>query len=223
MNLARIGNKYFNDSEPWKTIKSNKDRCGTTINLCLQTIFTLAELFKPVIPFTSEKIFIMLNSTPTTWENAGKENLPADHILNKPEILFPKIEDKVIEDLTANLNKTEQAQIPDETEEISIEEFKRIKLKAAKIITAERVEKSEKLLKLNIDLGFEKRQVIAGIAQSYQPEELIGKKIIVLSNLKPAKLFGLESKGMILAIESSDGKFKLLEVPDSVIPGKQVT
>lgn len=218
MNLARAGNKYFNDSEPWVTVKKNKDKCANTINICLNVIYTLAELFEPVVPFSSAKIFKMLDAQKCEWHKCGEINLKEGHKLNEPEILFTKIEDKVIEEQINKLGIVEGAAPKDE--EITIDEFKRIKLKAAIITAAENVKKSEKLLKLQIDLGNEQRQVVAGIAKSYKPEDLIGKKIMVVANLKPAKLFGLDSQGMILALDSTeDGKVKLIEVDDSILPG----
>ncbi|MFZ5946951.1 MAG: methionine--tRNA ligase [Stygiobacter sp.] len=220
LNVARAGNKYFNDSEPWKTSKSNKDKCSTTLNICLNTIFTLAEIFEPVIPFTSKKIFGMLNANPVEWKNSGKTNLEVGHQLNEPQILFNKIEDKVIEQEINKLPKAEEE--PKEIiEQISIDDFKKVKLRVAQIISAENVKKSDKLLKLQIDLGEEKRQLVAGIAKSYSPEELIGKKILVVANLKPAKLFGIESQGMVLALDTSEeGKVKLIEIDQSIELGK---
>lgn len=218
MNLARAGNKYFNDSEPWVTVKKNKDKCATTINICLNVIYTLAELFEPVVPYSSDKIFKMLNTKKCEWDKSGALNLNEGHQLNQPDILFTKIEDKVIEEQINKLGIVE-GEAPKE-EEITIDEFKRIKLKAAVITAAENVKKSEKLLKLQIDLGNEQRQVVAGIAKSYKPEDLIGKKIMVVANLKPAKLFGLDSQGMILALDSTEeGKVKLIEVDDGILPG----
>ena len=220
MNLARAGNKYFNDSEPWVSLKKNKEQCATTINICLNTIYTLAEIFEPVIPFSSAKIFNMLNSKPTEWLKSGERKLEVNHQLNNAEILFAKIEDKVIEELTNKLGQTEEKP-KDVVEEITIDEFKRIKLRVAKIITAENVKKSDKLLKLQIDLGTEKRQLVAGIAKSYSAEELIGKKVLVVANLKPAKLFGVESQGMVLALDTSEeGKVKVIEIDDSIELGK---
>jgi methionyl-tRNA synthetase len=220
MNLARAGNKYFNDSEPWLTLKKDPGGCAVTINICLNIIYTLAELFAPVIPFTSEKMFKMLNSGPAEWDESGNPHLKPGHKLNTPEILFAKIEDKVIEGLVSKLAAAEAVpQVLDE--EIRIEEFKRIKLRVAKIISAENVKKSDKLLKLEVDLGDHKRQVIAGIAKSYKPEELIGKKVLLVANLKPAKLFGLESQGMILAMDLPDteNKVGIIEIDDSILPG----
>lgn len=216
MNLARAGNKYFNDSEPWISSKKNKEQCATTINICLNTIYTLAEVFQPVIPFSSVKIFKMLNARPTDWTKCGDEILHAGHELNEPEILFAKIEDKMIEDQVNKLPQSDES--PKEVvEEITIDEFKRVKLRVAKIIAAENVKKSDKLLKLQIDLGSEKRQLVAGIAKSYTAEELIGKNVLIVANLKAAKLFGVESQGMILALDTAeDGKVKIIEIDGSI-------
>ncbi|MCL4550965.1 MAG: methionine--tRNA ligase [Bacteroidetes bacterium] len=219
MNLARAGNKYFNDSEPWVSVKKNKEHCATTVNICLNAIYTLAEVFEPVIPFSSVKIFKMLNARPTEWSKCGSVELAAGHKLNEAEILFNKIEDKVIEELVNKIGSG-SAEVPEKVEEITIDEFKKVKMKVASIVAAENVKKSDKLLKLQIDLGSEKRQVIAGIAKSYKPEELIGKKVLVVANLKPAKLFGLESQGMILAVDSGEeGKVKVIEIDESINPG----
>ncbi len=222
MNLARAGNKYFNDSEPWKTIKSDKGKCATTLNICLQAIYTLAELMNPVIPFSSEKIFKMLNAEKTDWASCGKENLKAGHQLNNAEIIFPKIEDEIIEKQMENLNKPEEKVEQKTDETVSIDEFLKIQLKVAEIIEAEKLEKSEKLLKLKIRLENEERQVIAGIAKSYKPEDLINKKVVIVANLKPAKLMGFESQGMILAAEDEKGGLQVLSVNNSVKSGTRV-
>ena len=220
MNLARAGNKYFNDSEPWKTVKSNKEKCGTTINICLQTIYTLAELFQPVIPFSSQKIFKMLNAEKTSWDKSGEENLPAGHKLNKAEILFPKIEDKMIDEQISKLGGGKSDE--DEKNLINYDDFMKTELKVAEVLEAEKIKKSKKLLKLQVKLGDEVRQVIAGIAQSYEPEEMIGKKVVVVANLQPAKLMGEESNGMILAVEKDDGKLQVVTVDNSVKNGTRV-
>ncbi len=221
MNLARAGNKYFNDSEPWLTVKTDKEKCSTTINICLQTIYTLAELFEPVLPFSSEKIFKMLNAELTTWEKCGDENLPAGHKLNKAEILFPQIEDKMIEEQINKLGGGESK--PDKDNLISYEDFMKTELKVAEVIEAEKIKKSKKLLKLKVKLGDEVRQVVAGIALSYEPEELIGKKVVIVANLQPAKLMGEESKGMILAVENELGNLEVLNVSNSVKNGTRVS
>ncbi len=223
MNLARACNKYFNDSEPWKTIKTEREKCGTTLNICLQAIYTLAELFSPVIPFSSEKIFKMLNKEKINWDNSGEENLPAGHQLNESEILFSKIEDSVIQNQIDKLYANSVFTNTDsEAGQITIEYFNKIELKTAEIIAAEKVERSDKLVKLKLNLGNKTRQVVAGIAKSYSPESLIGKKVVVVANLKPAKLMGLDSEGMILAVEATDGKLNLIDPGTSAANGTRV-
>ena len=221
MNLARAGNKYFNDSEPWITIKTDKEKCSTTINICLQTIYTLAELFEPVLPFSSNKIFGMLNTEPTTWEKCGDENLPTGHKLNKAEILFPQIEDKMIQEQIKKLGGGESR--TDKNNLISYDDFMKTELKVAEVIEAEKIKKSKKLLKLKVKLGDEIRQVVAGIALSYDPEEMIGKKVVIVVNLQPAKLMGEESKGMILAVENKNGNLEVLTASNSVKSGTRVS
>ena len=220
MNLARDGNKYFNDSEPWKTVKSDKEKCGTTLNICLQAIYSLAELFSPVLPFSTEKLFVMLNTKPVDWNDCGKSNLKEGHQLNPSEILFPKIEDEKIETQVNKLPKPESEK--EKIDLITYDDFMKIQLRTAEVIEAEKVAKSEKLLKLKVRVDNEERQVIAGIAKSYQPENLIGKKVVIVANLQPAKLMGLESRGMILAVETKDGSLEVLNVPESVNNGTRV-
>jgi methionyl-tRNA synthetase len=219
INLARAGNKYFNDSEPWKTIKTDRDRCATTLNVCLQTIYTLGELLSPVVPFSSKKIFKMLNADIVNWFDSGKDNLKEGHRLNKPELLFTKIEDEVI----AKQKESLLAEEPKPADEvITYDDFMKTHLKVAEVIDAERVPKSEKLLKLKVKLGNEEKQIIAGIAKDYSPEDIKGKKVIVVANLKPAKLMGMESQGMVLAIENEEGKLQVLSVDNSVKSGSRV-
>jgi methionyl-tRNA synthetase len=220
MNLARDGNKYFNDSEPWKTVKSNKERCGTALNICLQTIYTLAELFLPVLPFSIEKLFTMLNGKPVDWKESGKSQLKEGHQLSQSEILFPKIEDEKIEAQVNKLPKSETEK--EKVDLITYDDFMKIHLRVAEVIEAEKVPKSEKLLKLKVKLDNEERQVVAGIAKSYAPENLIGKKVVIVANLQPAKLMGLESKGMILAVETESGELQVVTVSDNVKNGTRV-
>ncbi|NWG27852.1 MAG: methionine--tRNA ligase [Ignavibacteriaceae bacterium] len=220
MNLARDGNKYFNDSEPWVTVKSNKEKCATTLNICLQAIFTLAELFYPVMPFSSEKLFSMLNLTPVEWKESGKSFLKEGHQIKSAEILFPKIEDQVIEEQISKLGSTETEKKEDEL--ISYDEFMKTKLKVGEVLSAEKVAKSKKLMKLKVMLDDGERQVIAGIAEHYNPEDLIGKKVVVVANLQPAKLMGEESRGMILAVDKESGGLQVLSVDNSVKNGTRV-
>jgi methionyl-tRNA synthetase len=222
MNLARTGNKYFNDSEPWKTIKTDKERCATTLNVCLQAIYTLGELLSPVVPFSSEKIFKMLNADIVNWFDSGKNNLKEGHQLNKPEILFTKIEDEVIAKQKESLNSDDTSAPKPADELITYDDFMKTQLKVAEVIEAERIPKSDKLLKLKVKLDNEERQIIAGIAKHYSPEDIKGKKVVIVANLKPVKLMGLESQGMVLAIENEEGKLQVLSVDNSVKNGTRV-
>ena len=222
MNLARDGNKYFNDSEPWVTIKKNKEKCGTTLNVCLQAIYTLAELFCPVIPFTSEKLFMMLNAEPVQWSQSGVSFLGEGHQINTAEILFPKIEDEVIEEQISKLGKPEGENKTAVDELISYDDFMKTKLKVAEVLRAEKIAKSKKLLKLKVMLDDGERQLVAGIAEHYNPEDLIGKKVVVVTNLQPAKLMGEESRGMILAVEKEGGSMQVLIVDNNVKNGTRV-
>ena len=220
MDLARFANKYFNDKEPWKTRKEDPQSCATTINLCLQTVATLSVLSEPVLPFTSREIWKILNLDFTpAWDDFPNKRLEEGHVLGKAKILFKKIEDDVIE---AEIQKLQKAlkgkkEAEPQEEKIDYELFQKIKLKVAEVVKAEPIPKSKKLLKLQLQLGNEQRQIVAGIAEHYKPEELIGKKIIIVANLKPAKLFGVESNGMLLAA-SADGKMSLLTVMDDSMP-----
>lgn len=222
MNLARDGNKYFNDSEPWVTIKSNKEKCGTTLNICLQAIYTLAELFYPVLPFSSEKLFKMLNAEPVDWRESGKSLLKEGHQINNAEILFPKIEDEVVEEQISKLGHTETQADKKPDELISYEDFMKTKLKVAEVLSAEKITKSKKLMKIKVMLDDGERQLVAGIAEHYNPEDLIGKKVVVVANLQPAKLMGEESCGMILAVDKEPNGLQVLIVDDSVKIGTRV-
>lgn len=222
MNLARDGNKYFNDSEPWVTIKSNKEKCGTTLNICLQAIYTLAELFYPVLPFSSEKLFKMLNAEPVDWRESGKSLLKEGHQINNAEILFPKIEDEVIEEQISKLGHTETRADKKPDELISYDDFMKTKLKVAEVLSAEKITKSKKLMKIKVMLDDGERQLVAGITEHYNPEDLIGKKVVVVANLQPAKLMGEESRGMILAVDKEPNGLQVLIVDDSVKIGTRV-
>lgn len=227
MNLARAANKYFNDSEPWKTIKSDPDQCATTLNICLQTCRSLAILFEPVVPTLAQRIWHILNLKQSMkevgWDSAADPVIPDEHPLNKAEILVTKIEDKQMEDVvrfleTGQLSKSSGNSKPT----ITIDDFKKVDLRIARVLQAERVPKSEKLIKLQVDLGSEQRQLVAGIAQHYQPEQLLGKLIVVVANLQPAKLMGQESQGMLLAANDENGKISVVTVLDEISVGSVV-
>jgi methionyl-tRNA synthetase len=216
MNLARAANKYFNDSEPWKTAKSDRERCATTVNISIQLARALAILMDPVIPFSSERIWKMLNLDGNvhtqSWDGASELLVPDGHRLRKTEILFTKIEDTVIEVELGSVGGGQPAPTSPQPKQaevkptITIDDFKKVDLRVAKVIQCESVPKSERLLKLQVEVGPEKRQIVAGIAQHYKPEDLVGKSIVVVFNLQPAKLMGQESQGMLLAASDANGK-----------------
>jgi methionyl-tRNA synthetase len=228
MNLARHANKYFNDTEPWRTIKENPKRASTTINICLQTVRALAILFEPVLPFSARKIWKMLNLNDdivkSGWDSAYQLSLKPGHQLGEPEILFRKIEDSEIEEEIKKL-KIASGEITEEKIEfkpqITIEEFQKIDIRVADVVECARVKNSEKLLKLKVKIGNEERQIVAGIGKHYSPEELVGKKVIVVANLKPAKLMGIESQGMLLAAVK-DEKLTLITTLGEIESGSQV-
>jgi methionyl-tRNA synthetase len=232
MNLARAANKYFNDSEPWKTAKSNRDQCGTTINVSLQIARSLAVLMSPLIPDSCERIWRMLNlegeAAKQRWDSAAELLIQTGHKLGTPEILFTKIEDDVIDqairDTTGVAQTTVQAAAKpvEEKVPITMEDFKKIELRVAKVIACEQVPKSEKLLKLQVEIGVERRQIVAGIAKHYKPDELVGKSVVVVYNLQPAKLMGQESRGMVLAASDDDGKLLVVSPAGEIASGAVV-
>jgi methionyl-tRNA synthetase len=232
MNLARAANKYFNDSEPWKTAKSNNTQCATTINICLQIARALAILMAPIIPGSAAKLWKMLNLQgqveKQSWDSARELPLPAGHRIEKAEILFTKIEDSVIELELAKLGVGRPSVVDNKSKTepkppVTIDDFQKLDLRIAKVVECERVPKSDKLLKLQIEVGTEKRQILAGIAQHYAPEALIGKSVVVVFNLQPAKLMGLESQGMLLAASDSDGKLVFIAPSGEIASGSAVS
>ncbi len=230
MNLARFANKYFNDSAPWKTLNENLKRCSTATHLCLQTVRALAILCEPIIPHSSARIWKMLNLAGSPgregWKSAGQLKLRTGHPVGKAEILFAKIEDGEIEKELQRLKvpRSTSGTLEKEREDtlVSFDEFKKIDIRVAKILSCEKVPKSEKLLKLQISLGTEQRQIVAGIAQHYDPSSLIGKNIIVVVNLQPARLMGEESVGMLLAATDSSGRLSIVTVDGEIAEGSVV-
>jgi methionyl-tRNA synthetase len=222
MNLARAANKYFNDQEPWKTIKSDQATCATTLNCCLQVMYALRVYIEPVLPFTAaamHRIMLLEDVVPVQWDAPRTHRLPAGHALGEKSILFEKIDDAAIEAETAKLGvmtAESDIQYPPLKEQISIDDVMKLDLRTGRIVEAEAVPKSSKLVKLLVDIGSEKRQIVAGIAMRYAPEDLKGKTIVIVANLKPAKLFGVESQGMLLAA-SNDAEGPILVMPEAVI------
>jgi len=212
MNLARLGNKYLTESEPWKIIKTDEERVKTILNISLQICANLSILSEPFLPFTAKKLTQMLNIEAFKWCEAGRTDFFAvNHQLNKPEFLFEKIEDKEIEKQVQKLldtkkaNEAENKIITPFSENIEFDDFSKIDIRTGTILEAEKVAKTKKLLKLLVDTGLDKRIIVSGIAEFYKPEEIIGQKVSVLVNLEPKKLRGIESQGMILMAEDSDG------------------
>jgi methionyl-tRNA synthetase len=228
MGVARFANKYFNDQAPWESINSDPEKCATTINLCLQTIYTLSIILDPVIPFSTKKIRQMLNVSydekDRVWDLARQLKLKAGTKIGKPQILYRKIEDNIIVEEIEKLSKTQQnSSTTDESKQsISIEDFSQIELRIATIVAAEPVPKADKLLKIQIEIGAEKRQIVAGIAKHYQPNDLIGKKIVVVYNLKPAVIRGETSEGMLLAAKNGE-RLSLLTTFEDIASGSQIS
>jgi methionyl-tRNA synthetase len=213
MNLARSGNKYLADNEPWKLIKSDEARVKTIMNIALQISANLAILAEPFLPFTSARIFAMLNLSPLKWNHAKQTNtLVGGHQINKEELLFSKIEDTQVEVQieklkTGNTNVSEKAPKQNPIKpNTSFETFSQMDIRVGTILEAERVPKTDKLLKLKIDTGIDIRTVVSGIAAYYEPEKIIGRQVTLLANLEPRKIKGIESMGMILMAENSKGE-----------------
>ncbi len=218
MNLARVGNKYLADTEPWKLIKTEEKRVTTILNISLQITTSLAILCEPFLPFTSKKLFAMLNMPELKWNSAKHaHNLSAGHKLNKDELLYSKIEDPEIEaqvkklhDSKAANQESQRSEVKSQKEEITFDQFEKMDIRIATVLEAEKVAGTDKLLKLKVDTGNDIRTIVSGIAVYYKPEDLIGKQVTMLVNLAPRKIKGIESKGMILMAENSKGELSLV-------------
>ncbi|NMM49086.1 methionine--tRNA ligase [Marinigracilibium pacificum] len=234
MDLARLGNKYLADTEPWKLIKEDPERVKTIMNIALQITASLAVVMEPFLPFSSDKLKEILNikDGKFSWANAGdSEFLKAGHKLNKPSLLFEKIEDKIIEEQMSKLeaireeNQKENAPVTVEPlkSEIEFDDFMKLDIRVGTVLEAEKMPKSKKLLKLKIDTGVDTRIVLSGIAQHFTPEEVIGKQVCVLANLKPRNMMGIESNGMVLMAEDSEGNLRFIQPGEEVNPGSTVS
>jgi methionyl-tRNA synthetase len=230
LDLARVGNKYLQDNEPWKVIKEDKNRVATVLHLSLQIVANLAILGEPFLPHSAEKIRKMLNIKPLGWSFGGKiDLLQVGNTLQNLGLLFDKIEDSVIETQIQKLldtkkdNEVAQATANfkpmEQKEEITYEDFTKIDIRIATVLTAENVKGSKKLLKLSLDTGIDQRTVLSGIAEHFTPEQVIGKQVCVLINLAPRKMMGMESQGMVLLAENADGKLVFVTPTDLVSNG----
>jgi methionyl-tRNA synthetase len=224
MNLARIGNKFLAETEPWKLIKTEPLRVNVIINLCLQICQNLSIVMEPFLPFTAKKMTQMLGSEQQEWNKASQLiNLKSGEKINEGFLLFQKVEDTTIELQVLKLinkkksNETTDAKIAEPKPEISFDDFQKMDIRVGKIVEAQKVPKTDKLLHLKIDTGIDTRTVVSGIAAFYEPEKIVGQKVIILVNLAPRKIKGIESHGMILMAENSKGELSF------VSPTKQET
>ncbi|HEY9123242.1 MAG TPA: methionine--tRNA ligase [Bacteroidales bacterium] len=229
MNLARIGNKYLADTEPWSLIKTNPEKVKDILNLSLQIAANIAILGEPFVPFTSLKLRNMLGIKKWSWDDAGKTDiLPTGHQLNKPELLYAKIEDDVIEAQLKRLanikaaNAVATALVTPQKPNINYDSFSAMDIRTGVILEAEIVPKTKKLLKLTIDTGIDKRTVVSGIAEYYTPEQCIGQQVCILVNLEPRELKGITSNGMILMASDANGKLVFVSPTEKVKPGSEV-
>ena len=229
MNLARIGNKYLADTEPWKIAKTDMDRVATILNISLQLVANLAIAFEPFLPFSSEKLRNMLNMDSFDWATLGSTDLlPAGHQLATPELLFEKIEDSVIEAQVQKLLDTKKANEEASYKanpirpNIEFDDFMKLDIRVGTVLECQKVPKADKLLQFKIADGLENRTIVSGIAQHYNPEELVGKQVCFVANLAPRKLKGIVSEGMILSAENFDGSLSVVTTMKEVKPGSEV-
>ena len=232
MDVARAGNKYLADTEPWKHQKTNPAYVETVLSVALEVCTAIAYLCEPFLPFTAAKLRGMLNIPFLDWNTAfAKTCLPAGHQLGQSSLLFEKIEDETIQQQINRLEatKTIQQQEKAETglkpmrEPTTFEDFSKMDLRVATIVAAEKVEKADKLLKLTLDTGIDTRTVVSGIALHFNPEEIIGRQVTLLANLAPRKIRGIESNGMILMAEDKDGKLVFIQPAAPVTPGSTIS
>lgn len=265
IDIARFANKYFNDQEPWRTARENRDKCASTIHLAIQACQTLAVLMEPILPFSAGKVWAMLGNPGSVhdqvWDGCGGRHLAAGHTLGQEQILFTKIEESQIRPEVERLRSISEALKaavagveapagaaasapsgsaltpadavkpaaepapagpPAEKPRITYDEFAKVDLRVARVLKAEKVEKADKLLRLELEVGSETRQIVAGVARHYAPEALVGKNIIIVANLQPAVIRGIESNGMLLAAEDSQGRMAILSPQGEIDAGAKV-
>ncbi|MEN5086763.1 methionine--tRNA ligase [Sphingobacterium faecium] len=229
MNVARLGNKYLADEEPWKVIKTDEERVKTVLNVATQIVANLAVLAQPFLPKTATKLFEMLDFSQVNWADAGRADLIADgHQLSEVQLLFEKITDEQVE---FQLNKLAEAKIANaaanvKTEpakaNIAFEDFTKLDIRVGTILEAEKVAKTKKLLKIKIDTGIDQRTVVSGIAEFFAPEDIIGKQVSILVNLEPRDIKGITSQGMILMAEDADGRLDFVNPTTAIKPGSTI-
>ena len=228
MNIARIGNKYLADTEPWKVVKSDPKRVETILHIALQITANTAIAIEPFMPFSAAKILRMLAVEKFGWERLGASDLvPAGHTIGEPELLFEKIEDDVIQRQldklaaikAANLAAEASQQIEAQKETVSFDDFQKMDIRVATVLAAEKIAKTKKLLKLTVDTGIDRREIVSGIADRFAPEELVGRRVLVLVNLAPREMKGILSNGMILMAEDATGALRLLQPDGDVANG----
>ena len=225
MKLARAGNKYLADSEPWKLVKSDPERVKTIMNIAMQITANLSIVFEPFMPQKSADLAAMLNIPLRKWNEAGNSDLlKSGHQINKPQILFKKIEDHQIDEQITKLKEASQkpSKFPPMKDEITFDEFMKMDIRVGTITAAEKVEKADKLLKLTVDTGIDTRTVVSGIAEHYNPEDIVGQKVSVLLNLAPRKIRGVESQGMILMAETTEGELAFVSPTKDVEAGNTI-
>ena len=229
MNLARIGNKYLADTEPWKLAKTDMARVGTILNLALQLAANLAIAFEPFLPFSSKKLRGMLGMESFRWEDLGSTDLlPEGHVLGKAELLFEKIDDDVIDAQVQKLldtkraNKEQNYRANPVKNPVSIEEFAKLDIRVGTVLDCQRVPKADKLLQFTIADGLDNRTILSGIAQYYKPEDLVGKQVLFIANLEPRKIRGIVSQGMLLSAVDVDGNLSLTTLEHELKPGSEV-
>jgi methionyl-tRNA synthetase len=229
MNLARIGNKYLADTEPWKIFKTDEARVGTILNISLQICANLSIILYPFLPGSTETLKTFLALDEFSWDKAGSNDLlKSGHQINQAGLLFEKIEDEVIEAQLNRLienrknNDLAKSEVSPTKNLVNFDEFTKMDIRVAKIIDAEKVPKTKKLLKLTVDTGLDKRTIVSGIAEYFEPETLKGKRVCILLNLEPRSIKGIESRGMILLSENKDGSLYFVEASEKAAIGSEV-
>lgn len=230
MNLARFGNQYLQTEEPWKTIKDHPEKAAHSLFVAAQIAVGLAQISEPFMPFSSEKLLKMFNVSQLNWKEIASEKIliKTGHQINPAELLFSKIEDETIEfqiqklENTKESNKKTNPKANPMKDEIQFDDFTKIDLRTATILTAEKVEKADKLLKFTVDTGVDVRTVVSGVAESFTPEQCVGKQVMILLNLAPRKIRGIESQGMLLLTNNADGKLVFVTPDETVENGVEI-